>query len=203
MPACSTLCSPRRWPTCSGPRRSRRRTLELGHVPARPRQEPTRETRRRTRLIAWLAQFVVLYPAVNVLATYPLNVITFDDALLAAHRRFQANGEVSATPPSRTSVRIARLVAAVPPLVGACIQPDISSVTNVTGCFGLFLCAVVPGVLGLAARRLAPGPTGTSPLNGKAAAVALVLVGLVLTAGSLAAALLSAPEIERANARGT
>ena len=61
----------------------------------------------KTRLIAWLAQFVVLYPAVNVLATYPLNVITFGDALLAAHRRFQANGEVSATPPSRTSVRIA------------------------------------------------------------------------------------------------
>ena len=78
----------------------------------------------------------------------------------------------------------------VPPLVGACIQPDISSVTNVTGCFGLFLCAVVPGVLSLAARRLAPGPTEhASPLNGKAAAVALVLVGLVLTAGSLAAAL--------------
>ena len=144
----------------------------------------------KTRLIAYLAQFVVLYPAVNVLATYPLNVITFGDALLAAHRRFQANGEVSATPPSRTSVRIARLVAAVPPLVGACIQPDISSVTNVTGCFGLFLCAVVPGVLSLAARRLAPGPTEhASPLNGRAAAVALVLVGLVLTAGSLAAAL--------------
>ena len=82
------------------------------------------------------------------------------------------------------------MVAAVPPLVGACIQPDISSVTNVTGCFGLFLCAVVPGVLSLAARRLAPGPTEhASPLNGKAAAVALVLVGLVLTAGSLAAAL--------------
>ena len=37
----------------------------------------------KTRLIAWLAQFVVLYPAVNVLATYPLNVITFGDALLA------------------------------------------------------------------------------------------------------------------------
>ena len=144
----------------------------------------------KTRLIAYLAQFVVLYPAVNVLATYPLNVITFGDALLAAHRRFQANGEVSATPPSRTSVRVARLVAAVPPLIGACIQPDISSVTNVTGCFGLFLCAVVPGVLSLAARRLAPGPTEhASPLNGKAAAVALVLVGLVLTAGSLAAAL--------------
>ena len=45
-------------------------------------------------------------------------------------------------------------------------------------------------VLSLAARRLAPGPTEhASPLNGKAAAVALVLVGLVLTAGSLAAAL--------------
>ena len=99
----------------------------------------------------------VLYPAVNVLATYPLNVITFGDALLAAHRRFQANGE-----PRRRVEDLRpdpRLVAAVPPLIGACIQPDISSVTNVTGCFGLFLCASRSGVLSLAARRLAPGPT--------------------------------------------
>lgn len=144
----------------------------------------------KSHLIYYLGQFVVLYPAVNVLATYPLNVITFGDALLAAHRRFKENGEVSSLPPSRRSVRVARLCAAIPPLVGACIQPDISRITNVTGCFGLFLCAVVPGVLALAARKLAPGPTEhASLLNGRAAATLLVVAGGALTAGSLVAAL--------------
>ena len=81
-------------------------------------------------------------------------------------------------PPARHEVQLARLAACIPPLVGAALSPDISKITGVTGCFGLALCAVVPGVLALAARKMSPGPTvHASALNGPGAAAALVVAG--------------------------
>ena len=40
----------------------------------------------KRRAASFLGQFVVLYPAINVVATYPLNAITFGDALMATYR---------------------------------------------------------------------------------------------------------------------
>mmetsp|Transcript_18593 Transcript_18593/g.57262 ORF Transcript_18593/g.57262 Transcript_18593/m.57262 type:complete len:468 (-) Transcript_18593:20-1423(-) len=133
----------------------------------------------KSRLVSYLAQFVVLYPAVNVVGAYPITAITFGDALLALARRCRADRDaVFPRPPARHEVQLARLAACIPPLVGAALSPDISKITGVTGCFGLALCAVVPGVLALAARKMSPGPTvHASALNGPGAAAALVVAG--------------------------
>ena len=140
-----------------------------------------------------LAKFVVLYPALNVVATYPLNAITFGDALLATFRQYCATvpgGDVSAAPPTKRETKLFRLLAAVPPLCGAAAVSDISAITGVTGCFGLAMCAIVPGLLARAAQSAAPGPTPhASALNGPNAAAILALCGTVLTLSALGAAL--------------
>mmetsp|Transcript_829 Transcript_829/g.2343 ORF Transcript_829/g.2343 Transcript_829/m.2343 type:complete len:455 (+) Transcript_829:63-1427(+) len=120
-----------------------------------------------------LAKFVVLYPAVNVVATYPLTAITLGDAFLDAF--------FSSSRRSRTHLVCCRLFAATPPLVGALCVSDISAITRFTGVFGLAMCGVYPGLLALAARRAVPEPTpNTSALNGPLASLTLVVVGAVL-----------------------
>ena len=135
----------------------------------------------------------MLYPALNVVATYPLNAITFGDALLATFRQYCATvpgGDVSAAPPTKRETKLFRLLAGAPPLVGAALVSDISAITGVTGCFGLAMCAIVPGVLALKAQHIAPGPAPHgSALNGPKAAVGLSICGTVLTLSAFAAAL--------------
>lgn len=138
-----------------------------------------------------VAKYIVLYPALNVVATYPLNAITFGDALMATYRsrRGARVGGVNPLPPSRSQTSAFRLLAAIPPLAGAALVSDISAITGVTGCFGLAMCAIVPGLLARAAKRAAPGPTPhASCLNGPAAALGLSLCGAVLTLIALGAA---------------
>ena len=147
----------------------------------------------KVALASGLAQFVVLYPALNVVATYPLNAITFGDALMATFREHCTtvpDGRTNDAPPSRAQTKAFRLLAGVPPLVGAALVSDISAITGVTGCFGLAMCAVLPGLLAIRAQRVAPGPTPhASCLNGPKAAIMLALCGTLLTASALGAAL--------------
>jgi len=131
----------------------------------------------------FLAKFVVLYPAINVVATYPLTAITLGDAFLDC--LFQQK--------SRPRVLGCRLLAAAPPLVGALCVSDISAITRFTGVFGLAMSGVYPGLLALAARRQSPGPTpNTSALNGPIASLTLVVVGALLCLTPLLDALYTA-----------
>ena len=146
----------------------------------------------KRRAASVLGQFVVLYPAINVVATYPLNAITFGDALMATYREKCGAWEdrPSDLPPSASQTRFFRLVAGVPPLVGAALVDDISAITGVTGCFGLAMCAVLPGVLAIRGQRVAPGPAPhATRLNGFNAAAGLAICGSLLTLSALGAAL--------------
>ena len=146
----------------------------------------------KRRAASVLGQFVVLYPAINVVATYPLNAITFGDALMATYREKCGAWEdrPSDLPPSPSQTRLFRLVAGVPPLVGAALVDDISAITGVTGCFGLAMCAVLPGILAIQGQRVAPGPAPhATRLNGFNAAAGLAICGSLLTLSALGAAL--------------
>ena len=121
-----------------------------------------------------------------------MNAITFGDALLATWRAScgRRAGGVRELPPGPRQVKAFRLLAAVPPLVGAALVSDISAITGVTGCFGLAMCAIVPGLLARAAKRAAPGPAPHgSALNGPNAALVLAACGTILTLSALGAAL--------------
>ena len=77
---------------------------------------------------------MVLYPALNVVSSYPLNAITLGDAIMATYKQYLPG------PFSKTQKVLCRLVAAVPPLVGAACVSDISKITSVTGVFGIATC---------------------------------------------------------------
>lgn len=142
-----------------------------------------------------ISHYIVLYPAINVVSTYPLNAVTLGDALLAAYRG--AAGTIddisSHQPPSATQTKSFRVVAAVVPLVGAFLADDISNITRFTGVFGLCMCAAFPGVLALVAKRTTPGETvHASFLNSTAAAITLVVVGAFLAVTPILSAMLDA-----------
>jgi len=255
---------------------------------------------------AFVAKFIVLYPAVNVVSAYPLSAITLGDALLAAYRQYvspsaddaarttvsccgherggcsaststtellpvvsdtSSHGALrvapvsssspkggttptvviaavpaprpSGSPPSRTDSQrsqrssthvlgrnvepgtpttpagpslsrhapptraqkvACRLVAALPPIAGALYADDISSITRVTGSAGLAMCAVVPALLAIVARRRTPGDTPHhSALNTRNAAIALLVVGSVLAATPVLSAASTRLQEDRAN----
>lgn len=139
-------------------------------------------------------RYVVLYPAVNVVSSYPLSAVTLGDALLATYRsRPTIDDFATHVPPSRLQIVVFRLIAAVTPLVGAFFASDISSITRYTGIFGLCMCAAFPGVLSLAAMRATPGPTvHRSALNTPGAAVCLIVVGSLLAITPILSAILNA-----------
>jgi len=131
-------------------------------------------------LTKMLSQFVVLYPAINVVASYPLNAITLGDAILATHRQYVSLSPDAATPPGHKIA--ARVLAACPPLIGAALVSDISKITSVTGVFGIAMCAVVPGLVSLSAKRMVPGVNAhASALNGVGSAILLTIGGTLLT----------------------
>ena len=144
------------------------------------------ETYRGVWCASILSRFVVLYPSLNVAAAYPLCAITLGDTLhttFAARRAATESAPMVqvGTPPSRET-KLYRALAALPPLVGAALVDDIGSITRVTGTFGLAMCAIIPGLLALAAKRRVPEDTPfKSRLNTPNAARILTICGIIIT----------------------
>ena len=130
---------------------------------------------------SFLATFIVLYPAINVVSAFPLAAITLGDAFNDFYTRYLRDSKEQQ--PQGRKILACRLLAAVPPLIGALVASDISDITRFTGVFGLAMCGVYPGILLLAARRANPNlltTSASSALNTPTAATLLVFIGSAL-----------------------
>jgi hypothetical protein len=91
----------------------------------------------------FISYLVVLFPPLDVISAFPINALTLGNNLLVAvvpdlERR------------SVCSVKTAfRLLAAIPPLIGACVLKDLKTVLSYTGCTGIILAFLFPALLQL------------------------------------------------------
>eukprot|EP00743_Colponemidia_sp_Colp-15_P002228 GILK01002414.1.p1 GENE.GILK01002414.1~~GILK01002414.1.p1 ORF type:complete len:492 (+),score=56.59 GILK01002414.1:106-1581(+) len=93
----------------------------------------------------WWAQsisyLIVIFPAIDILSTYPLNAITLGENLYAV-------APIPADLKSQRKVKILfRLLAAVPPIIGGLFVKDLAVIIDWTGLVGLFICFVSPAAL--------------------------------------------------------
>ena len=77
-------------------------------------------------------RFVVLFPALDVASAFPLNGITLGNNLMSSW-----HGEnTRIAEGDRRKVTAFRIIAAVPPIVGACFVRELSKITDYTGMLG-------------------------------------------------------------------
>jgi len=130
-------------------------------------------------LAAFVRGFVVFFPAVSLVSTYPLMCITL------------CNQIVAVCPPSARPRWVFRLVAAVPPLALSAAFNDLGIVTAAAGVCGFVVALIFPVALQRASRRLieeqlGPGASRTAHSTAvttrpwAVAAVGLVSVGMTL-----------------------
>lgn len=80
-----------------------------------------------------ISKFVILFPALDVASAYPLNAFTLGNNLMSS---FYGTDEVEIHERSRIKVSIFRLLAAIPPFLGAYIVSDLGHITSFTGLTG-------------------------------------------------------------------
>jgi len=95
----------------------------------------------RTWYSEWISYMVVLFPPIDIISAFPLNAITLGQNLLTTfirdrHRITQ-----------RRYIIPFRLLASIPPIVGACFIKDLSSILQYTGCVGVIIAFVYPCLL--------------------------------------------------------
>jgi hypothetical protein len=95
--------------------------------------------------------FVVLFPALDVASAYPLNAFTLGNNLMSAYY----GEDMHLHEKSRAKLSFFRLLAALPPFVGACLVNDLGHITAFTGLTGFAIAFVVPALLGyFSAQRM-------------------------------------------------
>eukprot|EP00455_Lapot_gusevi_P012607 TRINITY_DN1601_c0_g1_i3.p1 TRINITY_DN1601_c0_g1~~TRINITY_DN1601_c0_g1_i3.p1 ORF type:complete len:523 (-),score=75.63 TRINITY_DN1601_c0_g1_i3:41-1609(-) len=93
-----------------------------------------------------ISYVVVLFPAADVISAFPLNGLTLGNNLLT-----------SFTNPEQQQQRkykvMYRLIAAVPPVILACLLKDLRTVLDYAGCTGILLAFVFPSLLQFASIK--------------------------------------------------
>ena len=89
------------------------------------------------------SNYVIMFPALDVLAAFPLNAITLADNLFWA-----LYGDASKSMP-KGYVIMFRLLASAPPIVGGYFVRRLGVITDYTGMFGCVLALIFPPILGL------------------------------------------------------
>ena len=87
------------------------------------------------------------FPPLDVISAFPINALTLGNNLLVA---------AVADPAQRTTCMTKtafRLLAAVPPLIGACLLRDLKTILDYAGCTGIILAFLFPALLQLASLR--------------------------------------------------
>jgi hypothetical protein len=92
-----------------------------------------------------VAIYIIIFPALDVASAFPLNAVTLGNSLVSA-----VYGTVS---PPRTTVVLFRLVAAIPPIIGASVVSDLGKITDYTGISGMAICFIFPALLGLYSEK--------------------------------------------------
>ena len=90
-----------------------------------------------------VACFVVLFPALDVASAYPLNSFTLGNNLMSAFY----GEDMHLHEKSRFKTSVFRLLAAVPPFLGACVVSELGSITSFTGLTGFAIAFIVPALL--------------------------------------------------------
>jgi len=90
---------------------------------------------------AFISYLIVLFPPVDILSAFPLNAITLANNMLSA---VVESSEKRSTPLYRFSSRI---LAALCPIVGACLVRDLAPVLDYTGCIGVIIAFLFPCLL--------------------------------------------------------
>ena len=92
--------------------------------------------------LRWMiSKFILLFPALDVVSAAPLNGITLGNNLFAAFYK----SEKSMT--EKSKVLAFRLLASIPPILGALIARDISKITDFTGIAGIIITFIFPSLL--------------------------------------------------------
>lgn len=94
-----------------------------------------------------VANYVVAFPALDVLAAFPLNAITLADNLF-----WSFYGNASKAMP-KGYLLLFRLLASAPPIIGGYFVSDLGRITDFTGIFGCILALLFPPLLGLYSER--------------------------------------------------
>jgi hypothetical protein len=92
-----------------------------------------------------VALFVVLLPAFDVASAYPLNAITLGNNLMSAYY----GSSIHKVEESRWARASFRLIAAMPPILGAACVADLSVITHFTGVSGYALAFLFPALLAI------------------------------------------------------
>jgi len=90
-----------------------------------------------------IALFVILFPALDVASAYPLNAFTLGNNLMSSY----FGDEIQAHEKSRLQLSGFRLLASLPPFVGAFFVSDLGHITSFTGLTGFVIAFIVPPLL--------------------------------------------------------
>jgi len=105
--------------------------------------------------------FVVVFPALDVLSASPLNGITLGNNMCSAFTGERAEDVLGN---SRTRL-FWRLLAAVPPLIGAAFVRDLGVITDYAGTSGFLVAFMFPALLYLAAMKCAKKEIMVTPIE--------------------------------------
>ena len=144
-----------------------------------------------------ISKFVVLFPALDVISAFPLNAVALGNNLYSYFYHGSNLHRVTASEKYDVFVRrLFRLVAAIPPIIGAACVTDLSVITDYTGVTGFGVAFVVPALLMLSAERKCRerfGRTLSTPyshvLTGSGMQYAVLAIGLFLIVYVLASLL--------------
>jgi hypothetical protein len=88
-----------------------------------------------------VSTYVIIFPALDVASAYPLNAITLGNSLYTS-----VYGDEAKNLPKIYRIAF-RLLAAVPPIVGASVVSDLGAITDFTGILGMAVGFVFPPLL--------------------------------------------------------
>jgi Transmembrane amino acid transporter protein len=105
----------------------------------------------------FISYLVVLFPPLDIMSAFPLNGMTLGNNLF---KKFVTDPVKSR---KRKYVIPFRVIAAVPPIIGACFISDLSVLLDYTGTLGIIIAFVYPALLQMSSIKLSKqlfGPQG-------------------------------------------
>jgi len=98
-----------------------------------------------------IAYLVVLFPALDVTSTFPLNTIT-----LANNISFTLFGVSANDPKIQFSFKeiIMRIILCIVPIIGGFFLPKFDTVLQFTGCIGLIVAFIFPAIIEFQSKQL-------------------------------------------------
>mmetsp|Transcript_60439 Transcript_60439/g.118974 ORF Transcript_60439/g.118974 Transcript_60439/m.118974 type:complete len:517 (+) Transcript_60439:45-1595(+) len=126
--------------------------------------------------------FVVLFPALDVASAYPLNAFTLGNNLMSAYY----GDDMQLHEKNRFKTSIFRLLAAIPPFLGASVVSNLENITAFTGLTGFAIAFVIPPLLGYFSEKrlrdlnISKDTVHTSVLTSKSVQYVLTASGTLL-----------------------